>query len=165
MYVSPELMPRVKDFEVLEVDAFAVHQPITITIDVADMGQQQITFSKTMSMAKNFADKMDKLVKEEEEKPQEEQRKKEEIRKQELGKLHLIMDEHMDLKLTKKMWRECLQNRQVVDILNSLGVPSQERLMLFDVLDSDENGVLSTSELLSGVQRGPKRVSARGLGS
>merc|ERR550537_858663 len=70
----------------------------------------------------------------------------------------LTTDEHLDLRLTKKMWKECLRNRQVREIMASLGVPESERLNLFDILDSDENGVLS-SVLLMGRGEGAARAS------
>lgn len=59
----------------------------------------------------------------------------------------LVTDTTLDLGITKSEWLECLHNREVKALLDELGIPLNFRKRLFDLIDTDDSGTVTSSEL------------------
>jgi len=59
----------------------------------------------------------------------------------------LTTDTTLDLGLTKPEWFQCLRNSEVKKLLDGLGVPASSRKRLFDLVDIDDSGTVTSSEL------------------
>merc|ERR1711879_544123 len=53
--------------------------------------------------------------------------------------------------ITKAEWFDCLENPQVEQLLNELGVEENDCKDVFDCIDGDGSGVISTAELHEGL--------------
>jgi hypothetical protein len=69
----------------------------------------------------------------------------------------LTMDMTLDLGITKLEWQQCMRNDKVMRLMDQLNVPIHVRNDLFDVIDSDGSGVVTSAELHEGLLlcRGP----------
>jgi hypothetical protein len=59
----------------------------------------------------------------------------------------LVTDTTLDLGITKAEWLQCLPNKEVKKIMDALGIPRHIRKDLFDVIDIDGSGTVTSSEL------------------
>lgn len=63
----------------------------------------------------------------------------------------LTVDSTLDLGMREDEWLESLDNRQIQKLLDELEVPRDVRMHIFEVLDADNSGIVTSSQLREGL--------------
>merc|ERR1719487_1057589 len=78
---------------------------------------------------------------------------------QKLVQLFKAMDCSRDGHISKEEWKKALlEDEKTQEILASLGLPPQQTLSVYDVLDTDESGSLNLKEFVPGILNGRGQV-------
>merc|ERR1712066_2655 len=59
----------------------------------------------------------------------------------------LVTDTTLELGITRSEWMQCLPNKEVRKLLDQLGIPRRSFKKLFDIIDIDGSGTVTSSEL------------------